>query len=299
MINSIVEPRIADAADGSISGALWLGFIICVFSWCCGLGLVLVDSYADKKDGKKAELSEDDKFKCKQLLEFTLPFWLLVISCVSVYCSIFPYTSNTQIMLIKEFNIEKNLAGTLISLPFFISAGISPFLGCLIDKVGKRALFIMSSSFFVFCACGMTAILVQIDTSDGKSNWSCLAPLILLGLAYSVYAGALWSSIPYVVKPHTLGTAFGICTAVQNIGLTILPLGVASTIKKDNEDNKYYGYVHEQILLAAFALTGFCFNIWLYCDDKHKRNGQLDKVPSAEEGEGIDDMMTSPTQTRP
>jgi hypothetical protein len=43
-------------------------------------------------------------------------------------------------MLNVEWNIDEKLAGTLYSLPFLISAGISPFLGILIDKVGKRAL---------------------------------------------------------------------------------------------------------------------------------------------------------------
>lgn len=136
-----------------------------------------------------------------------------MISCVSVYCSIFPYSANTATMLNVEWNIDENLAGTLYSLPFLISAGLSPFLGILIDKVGKRALMIMSSSFFVIIACVLTAILVTVDYGDER-NWSFLAPLIILGFAYSVYAGALWSSIPYVVKPNTLGTAFGLCTAI-------------------------------------------------------------------------------------
>jgi len=85
------------------------------------------------------------------------------------------------------------------------------------------------------------------------------------------------------VKANTLGTAFGIATAVQNIGLTLLPILVAKTINTEvTEKNPYYGYVHEQMLLAGFALIGFCFNIWLYVDDKKNRNGQLDKVPADE-----------------
>lgn len=152
-------------------------------------------------------------------------------------------------MLSREFNVSKNLAGALYSLPFLISAIISPFLGLMIDRVGKRALFIMSSTFFVATTNILTAILVTNDDPIGEEypvDWSFLAPLIILGFAYSVYSGALWSSIPYVVKPNTLGTAFGICTAVQNLGLTIVPSIVAYTIK-DSADatHPYYGYVEE------------------------------------------------------
>jgi hypothetical protein len=63
-----------------------------MFSWCCGIVLCAVDSYADKKDGTKAVISEEDKFKWSQVKEFGKPFWLISISCVAVYCSIFPYT---------------------------------------------------------------------------------------------------------------------------------------------------------------------------------------------------------------
>lgn len=93
VINGIVEPKIA--GNSSVGTACWVGFGVCCFSWFCGMMLVIIDKYADSKDGSKAELSDEDKFKWKQICEFGLPFWLIVISCVSVYCSIFPYSANT------------------------------------------------------------------------------------------------------------------------------------------------------------------------------------------------------------
>lgn len=83
--------------------------------------------------------------------------------------------------------------------------------------------------------------------------------------------------------------------------MTILPILVGATIHTDNKTDKYYGYIHEMMLLSAFATIGFGFNIWLYIDDLKNRNGQLDKVPKGtdEGGDGgITDMMTSPTQAR-
>ena len=50
-----------------------------------------------------------------------------------------------------------------------------------------------------------------------------LYPLILTGVGYSIYAAAIWGSIPYVVDENSVGTAFGLATAIQNIGLTISP----------------------------------------------------------------------------
>lgn len=115
-------------------------------------------------------------------------------------------------MLMKEFDVPKITASSLYSLPFFISAGLSPFLGLLIDKVGKRAMFITFSSLFVFVSCILTIILIEQNYKT--EHYTFLAPMIMMGFAYSIYAGALWSSIPYVVKANTIGSAFGLCTAI-------------------------------------------------------------------------------------
>jgi MFS family permease len=66
-------------------------------------------------------------------------------------------------MLTNCFGVDTNLASALYSLPFLISAVISPFLGLLIDKIGQRALLIMSSSALVTLACIITMILVGQD----------------------------------------------------------------------------------------------------------------------------------------
>ena len=50
-----------------------------------------------------------------------------------------------------------------------------------------------------------------------------LVPSIMLGLSYSTYAVVLWGSLPYIVEPKLLGTAFGICTVFQNLGTAISP----------------------------------------------------------------------------
>ena len=61
-------------------------------------------------------------------------------SCVIIYMVIFPYIQNSSDMLEKRFNFGK-LASTFYSLPYIISGVMSPILGIIIDKIGKRALF--------------------------------------------------------------------------------------------------------------------------------------------------------------
>jgi hypothetical protein len=50
--------------------------------------------------------------------------------------------------------------------------------------------------------------------ADNVMDKSILIPLVLIGIGYSVYACALWGSVPYVVPENLLGSAFGLCTSV-------------------------------------------------------------------------------------
>lgn len=101
-----------------------------------------------------------------------------------------------------------------------MSAGLSPILGFVIDKIGKRAVFITISSVLVSIACFFSAMLPNYDSP----NFICLGPLILVGFGYSIYASALWSSIPYIVQPRTIGSAFGMVTSLQACGLVVAPI---------------------------------------------------------------------------
>jgi hypothetical protein len=52
------------------------------------------------------------------------------------------------------------------------------------------------------------------NTPPGIQDSSIIIPLVLMGIGYSVYACALWGSIPYTVPENMLGSAFGMCTAI-------------------------------------------------------------------------------------
>lgn len=81
----------------------------------------------------------------------------------------------------------------------------------------------------------------------------------MLGITYSIYVAALWPMVPLVVKSHVVGSAYGLCTAVQNIGLAIGPSIVgAVTNKKSNDSEDRTGanndaFVWVNVVLGCFA----------------------------------------------
>jgi hypothetical protein len=77
-----------------------IGFGLCVFSLLMGFCLVLVDMWADKKDGKAdLALKDDEQFRWGDILQFKTPYWLITFSCVFVYISVFPYIAYSSAML--------------------------------------------------------------------------------------------------------------------------------------------------------------------------------------------------------
>lgn len=71
-------------------------------------------------------------------------------------------------------------------------------------------ILVILASFLLMWAHSINMMLSPCE----EACYSELVPLILVGIGYSIYAAALWASIPYVVEPRTVGTAFGFCTAI-------------------------------------------------------------------------------------
>lgn len=88
-------------------------------------------------------------------------------------------------------------------------------------------------------------------------------PLIGQGAAYSIYASALWPSVQMVVKPHEVGTAYGVVTAIQNGGLALFPMivGALKTACKT-----YAPWV--EVFFSALAGVGVASGLILYVVDR-------------------------------
>jgi hypothetical protein len=96
-------------------------------------------------------------------------------------------------------------AATPMSIPYMISATISPFLGLLVDRVGLRAFLIAVAPL----------VLVVAHLLLAWTTVSPYTPMIMLGVAYSVFAAVLWPAVPLVVEEHHVGTAYGVITAAM------------------------------------------------------------------------------------
>lgn len=167
--------------------------------------------------------------------------------CAKTYCDRF-----------SDAQIE---AGTIMSIPYIISACLSPLLGGVVDRFAMRAIIATVSPL----------VLVVVHCFLGFSNVSPVGPLIGQGLAYSGFAAVLWPSVALVVEPRLVGLGYGIVVSIQNFGLAVFPLIIA-TIYQDH-GNHYIPSV--EVFFIALAWGGVIIGLYLNYYDRYYLNGKL------------------------
>lgn len=115
---------------------------------------------------------------------------------------------------------------------------------------------------------------------DCSACWYSVMPMVLLGIGYSLYAAVMWASIPLVVKPEAVGTAFGVTTSVQNFGLAFAPM-IIGVIQDDTTKDSGYFYVsftQVSVFLFICGFLGVLNAVWLFFEDK-RNGGKLNQKP--------------------
>jgi len=223
-------------------------------------------------NGEEAVIEKDASAENKSFIQplinvyhdiksYSAGFWLLLLSCVLVYGAIIPFNSISKSLLTQKFGLDSPGASAVMGIPFLISAISTPFLGGLIDKFGYRAILILvSSSAIIF-------VHTCLYLMPGTQNWFMYVPFVVQGVAYSIYSSALWPSIAYVVEDRLVGTAYGLTTATQNIGLTCFPLIIGAL-------NSWLGsYTDVEPFFALLGVAGVVIAIFLNIWDR--RNGSV------------------------
>ena len=89
-------------------------------------------------------------------------------------------------------------------------------------------------------------------------------PAIMLGLAYSLVQAALWPLVAYVVDESKLGTAYGLMTMIQNLGVGggIIIVNGANKFANAGADNPG-GYALAMWIFAVLGVISFVLSAFL------------------------------------
>jgi cyanate permease len=86
--------------------------------------------------------------------------------------------------------------------------------------------------------------------------------MIALGAAFVLIPAAMWPSIPLIVRKETVGTAFGLMTMIQNIGLALFPY------LNGKLRDLTHSYSASMVMFASLGLFGLAFAILLKRADR-------------------------------
>jgi MFS family permease len=196
-----------------------------------------------------------DRIVWSDLLRFDRSYWYVTGLCVTFYSVIFPFRSTFAIKYFQDahgMSLEK--AGEMNGYVFLAAIFATPAFGFLIDRVGKRSLFMALGSL----------ALVPVFMILGYTRWDVWIPTVLLGIAFSLVPAVLWPSVPHLVDEKRLGTGYGVMTLLQNVGLSVMNIaaGALNDANRAGAGNPA-GYLPMLWIFALVSLAGLAFSALL------------------------------------
>ena len=139
--------------------------------------------------------------------------------------------------------------------------------------------------YFALYGTGVTVFIFAMFAQQGTS-FPPLILMVLLGSSYCICASTLWPWIQVLVAPETAGTANGIATSMQMLGIGICNLLVG--IIKDHD-----GYPAVMWFFTCMGALSFLFALWLN-NDNFKRWLGTEADPAPPESEAYERMGQDP-----
>jgi MFS family permease len=193
--------------EGGWQPPLWLGTAITAI----GLAAAGVYYWLDVRYRPTASTSAIvEQVKWRQLLHFDRSYWYILALHVLYAAVFFPFRTT---YVIEYFQHAKGLtlqqAGVANSWVFFAAIFATPFFGMLADRIGHRALMLTFGTLLLsltFVVLGLTSLNLWVST-------------VMMGISWSLVPAVIWPATTLIVEPRRLGTALGLITLIQALGM--------------------------------------------------------------------------------
>ena len=212
------------------------------FGSLCIVGALLywiLESYAEMRMDLKHQGSTD-KVVFSDIFHFGVSYWYVVALCVVFYSAIFPFETFAIKFFIEARGTSRELGGFLVSILTAFTMFGTPLFGLFADRFGRRATLMMLGS----------TLLIPVYLMLAYTNISPYVPMAMMGVAFSLVPALMWPSVAYIVDQPKLGTAYGLMTMIQNIGLAGLNLLV--------------GWANDHGHASAQNPTGYRPGMWIF-----------------------------------
>lgn len=254
-------------------GALWVAAAFCLVSLLFNWIYVLLDRRAEGVL-HFAEAGAGDKIAWADVKRLRASYWFAVMICVTFYSAIFPFTALSTNFFHDKWGLPQASGGVLYNFTHMFSTAqgttsiiitasmiCAPFAGGLLDRIGRRASVMVLGSL----------LMIPAHLAMGLTDASPVIPMIVLGAAFVLVPASIWPSVALIVEEQRVGTAYGLMTAVQNLGLLAFPYLNGSL------RDATHGYTASQIMFAALGFAGLIFAVLLLRADR-REGGRLERA---------------------
>lgn len=226
-----------------------------------------MDSYAEKNLAVK-DTPKNDKINLREIFTFTPSYWYIVMLCITFYSAIFPFQTFAVKFFVESHGVTREMGGFLSSILTLSSMILTPLFGLLSDAVGRRSLLMMIGS----------ALLIPVYLLMAYTGVSLYVPMITMGIAFSLIPAVMWPSVALIVREEKLGTAYGLMTMIQNIGLAgfNLLIGWANDFSGASAQNPD-GYNLGMWLFSSLGFFGLLFAYLLKKSERGKGGHGLEE----------------------
>jgi len=138
--------------------------------------------------------------------------WLLFNAAV---ISLFTFTPD--MLQAAGFSIAS--AGFITSVVMWPALVLSPLIGYVTDKIGRKRTIIGVGGFV------LAILLVWLPSATS----SLFMLMLILGIAQAMVPTPIFALTPDITRPESLGLAFGIISTCMNLGIVVGPFAVGLT----------------------------------------------------------------------
>lgn len=256
------------------SGALWVAAGLCAVSVVANLIYFVMDRKAEPVLALE-EKSAAERIVWSDIARFKVSYWHLTFLCLCFYSAIFPFTALSTNLFHEKWGLPLtvDIDGGFVAAAFsnfrhmfstapgttsilvFMSMVFAPFAGALIDRIGKRA-----SLMIVGCLLMIPSYLALAYT-----HLSPAVVMTVLGAAFVLVPAALWPAVPLIVSRGRMGTAYGVMTLIQNVGLMLFPW-LNGYLRERTET-----YDASMLMFALLGVAALVFAVLLRNEDRRRR----------------------------
>ena len=258
------SPRLADKF-GNVEAPILFCVVLLLIGLINFIVFSVMDSKLDRQKGivDGGEASEEFKVSDLGKIFSSKMFWLVALLCVLYYSAIFPFQRYATNFLEVTLQIPAAEAADLFRWFPILAMVLTPFLGGFLDTKGKGATMLMLGAIImIVCHLSFAFLLPMFP-----NKWFALLLIVVLGVSFSLVPAALWPSVPKIIDPVILGSAYSLIFWIQNIGLCLVPLLIGVVLKSTG------GYVAPMCIFASFGVLAFIMSFFLKVEDKKKGYG--------------------------